>query len=45
MNPDLKKRLENVSSIIWDLVNTLYPETDLLHQAFDDAIARAARFH
>lgn len=42
MNPDLKKRLENISSIIWDLDNTLYPETDLLHQAFDDAIARAA---
>ncbi len=42
MKPDLKKRLESVSSIIWDLDNTLYPESDLLHQAFDDAIARAA---
>lgn len=42
MKPDLKKRLESVSSIVWDLDNTLYPESELLHQAFDDAIARAA---
>jgi putative hydrolase of the HAD superfamily len=45
MTPAFKQRLANLKGILWDLDNTLYPETDALHDAFDIAIAKAAIEH
>lgn len=36
------ERLIDIKGIVWDLDNTLYSADDRLHDAFDDAISRAA---
>lgn len=38
-------RLHRLKGILWDLDNTLYQESEALHDAFDHAIARAAIEH
>lgn len=38
----MRERLKNLKGILWDLDNTLYKSEDVMHRAFDKAIAEAA---
>ncbi len=39
---NIAARFSSLKGVLWDLDNTLYTETDSLHEAFDHAIAAAA---